>query len=352
LPTATVAYRALRENVSQTPGVERAAVAGYLPFTPAVPAGVVPEGHPYIDGQRTLANVHIVSPDYFAALGMRVLAGRDFRITDNANAPNVAVINEALARKFWPGEMALGKRMEGMDPSHQHFMEVIAIVAGTRDVGLEQPPTPEFYIPFEQTPPPLWNGIQGSLSIIARTAGAPAMLERPLRAAVAAVDPTIPFAQVATMEALVQTSRATARFNTILLTALGGIALLLASVGVYGVVTYTISQRTREIGLRMALGATPYGIAGLVVRQGVTPIVLGAVAGGILSITVTRLLRQELYGVAPGDPITIFAIGALLLAVSLVAAFIPTRRAMSISPVTALVTCAQRFTSCRELPCE
>jgi putative ABC transport system permease protein len=338
LPTASIAYRAIRESAARIPGVQNAALAAYLPLVPPLPSGVGAEGRPFVDGERQLANVHPVSPGYFTTMKMHLLSGRDFQVSDDANAPNVAIINEALARKFWPGEPALGKRMEGMDPSHQHFMVVIGVIADTRDVGLEQPAAPEFYIPFEQAPPPLWNGIQGALDIIVRTAPSPALLDRPLRSAVAAIDPTVPFAQVATMGQLVRVSRATARLNTLLLTALGVIALVLASVGVYGVIAYTVSQRTREIGLRMALGATPSVIATLVVRQGLSPIVLGAIAGGALSAVTTRLLREQLYGVGPGDPTTIVAIGVLLLIVSLVAASIPTRRAMSISPVTALKT--------------
>jgi putative ABC transport system permease protein len=336
LATASVACRAIRDGVARVPGVQAAAITSYLPLVQPVPSGVGAEGRPYVDGERQLANVRTVSPDYFTTLGIHLERGRDFTIADDGHAPNVAIINEALARKLWPGEDALGKRMEGMDPSHQHFMVVIGIIGDIRDVGLERAAAPEFYIPLEQTPAPLWAGIQGALTIVARTAPAPALLDRPIRAAVATIDASLPFAQVATMDELVRTSRATARFNTLLLTALGIIALALASVGVYGVIAYSVSQRTREIGLRMALGATPSAIAALVVRDGLTPIVMGAVAGGALSVVTTRLLREQLYGVGPGDPSTIAAIGVLLLGVSLVAACLPTRRAMSISPVVAL----------------
>jgi predicted lysophospholipase L1 biosynthesis ABC-type transport system permease subunit len=215
-------------------------------------------------------------------------------------------------------------------------MTVIGVTADIRDVGLEQSATPEFYIPIEQTPASLWAGLGGALTIIARSEGAPELMERPIRGAVAAVDPSLPVAQVATMDAQVRTTRATARFNTLLLCALGVIALALASVGVYGVIAYSVAQRTREIGLRLALGATPSAIGALVVRQGLAPIALGAIIGGALSVATTRLLRDQLYGVGPGDPTTIIAIAGLLLIVSFVAACIPTRRAMSISPVTAL----------------
>lgn len=289
-----------------------------------------------IDGERLLAAVRPVTPDYFATMKIHLRAGRDFREGDKAGVPDVAIVNEALAKRFWPGENAIGKRMEGMDPSHQHFMEVVGVIADQRDVALDQPPDLEFYIPIEQTPPPLWTGLQGSLTIVARTASDPATMETAIRRAVDGVDPSLPIANVATMESLVTTSRASARFNTLLLSVLGAIALVLASVGVYGVIAYAAGQRTREIGLRMALGATPAAIASLVGRDALIPIAAGAGVGALLSALTTRLLREQLYGVSPGDPLTILAIAGLLIAVSSLAASIPTWRAVRISPVIAL----------------
>ncbi len=331
-----VTYRAIRDAVARTPGVQQVSLTSSAPLTPPIQVGIGAEGRPYIDGERLVTNGFMVSPDYFATMKLHMRSGRDFAQTDNANAPLVAIINQALAKKLWPNEDAVGKRFEGMDPSHQHLMQVVGVIDDARTIGLEQAPTPEFYIPFEQVPPPLWSGLGGSLIIAARTATDPAMMERALRQAVASVDPSLPLAQVATMDQLARTSRATARFNTLLLGLLGAIALLLASVGVYGVIAYSVAQRTREIALRMALGATPPAIAALVVRHGLTPIVIGAVIGGVLSAATTRLLREQLYGVGPGDPTTILAIATLLLFVSLVAACIPTWRAMTISPARAL----------------
>jgi putative ABC transport system permease protein len=212
------------------------------------------------------------------------------------------------------------------------------VIADARDMSLDQAPTPEFFIPIEQTPPPVWAGLQGSLVVVARTAVEPGTMETPIRRAVDAIDPSLPVANVATMGALVKTSRASARFNTLLFSALGAVALLLASVGVYGMVAYSVSQRTREIGVRMALGATPTTIAALIVGRGLVPIGIGAIAGGVLAAATTRVLRDQLYGVAPGDPATILSIGALLLAVSLLAAGLPTMRAMQTSPTTALAS--------------
>jgi putative ABC transport system permease protein len=330
------AYRAIREGLDRTGGVQSAALTSTLPLVVPTRAGIGPEGRPMIDGERFLAAVRPVTPNYFATMKIHFRAGRDFAETDKAGVPNVAIINEALAKRFWPGEQAIGKRMEGMDPSHQHFMEVVGVIADARDVALDQQPDPEFYIPIEQTPPTLWTGIQGSITIVARTVSDPATMEASIRRAVDDVDPSLPIASVATMESLVKTSRATARFNTLLLSVLGAIALVLASVGVYGVIAYSAGQRTREIGLRMALGASPAAIASLVGRDALAPIAVGAAFGAVLSVLTTRLLREQLYGVSPGDPLTILAIAGLLIGVSSLAASIPTWRAVRISPVIAL----------------
>jgi putative ABC transport system permease protein len=330
------AYRAIREGVDRTAGVQSAALTSTLPLAVGIRAGIGPEGRPMIDGERLLAAVRPVTSNYFATMKIRLRGGRDFQETDKADAPDVAIINEALAKRFWPGENAIGKRMEGMDPSHKHFMVVVGVIVDPRDVALDQQPDPEFYIPVEQTPPPLWAGMQGSLTIVARTASDPATMEAAIRQAVDGVDPSLPIANVATMESLVTASRATARFNTLLLSVLGAIALVLASVGVYGVIAYSAGQRTREIGLRMALGATPAAIASLVGRDALAPIAAGAVLGAVLSVLTTRLLREQLYGVSPGDPLTILAIAALLMVVSSLAASVPTWRAVRISPMIAL----------------
>ncbi|MEO7085900.1 MAG: ABC transporter permease [Gemmatimonadaceae bacterium] len=330
------AYRAIQDNVRRAPGVQSAALTSTLPLVQSVRSGVGAEGQPFTEGERLIADLRMVSPGYFSTMRIRLRAGRDFSASDDANSPLVAIINETLAKRFWPGESAIGKRIEGMDPSHRHFMEVIGVLPGVRDVSLDRDPAPEFYIPIEQMPIPLWGSLQGSLVVAARTEEEPMTLERALRRAVDDVDPTLPLASVATMESFVRTSRATARFNMLLLSVLGAIALVLASVGVYGVIAYSVSQRTREIGLRIALGATPSGIAALVVRGGLVPIAIGAGVGTLLSLGATRVLREQLYGVTPGDPTTIVAIGSLLLLMSLVAALIPARRAMRVSPVTAL----------------
>ena len=330
------AFRSIRGAVAQTPGVQSAALTTAVPLGPSIQSGVGAEGQPLTDGERLITAVRMVSPQYFSTLRIRMLAGRDFTIADNAGAPNVAIINETLGKRFWPGQSVIGKRIEGMDPSHRHFMEVVGVIADPRNISLQQTPTPEYYIPFEQMPPALWGGIQASAIIVARTATDPSAMERAIRRAVDTVDPSLPIASVATMESLVRTSMASARFNTLLLTVFGAVALLLASVGVYGVVAYSVSQRTREIALRMALGATP-GVVGLyLVRRALVPIAVGAAAGVGLSMATTRLLREQLYGVAPGDLTTLGVVAAGLLVVSVIAVCIPSWRAMRVSPAQAL----------------
>jgi predicted permease len=330
-------YRAIRDAVAQTPGVQAAALTSSVPLGQSIQSGVGAEGQPLSDGERLITSVRTVTPGYLTAMKIRLLSGRDFTDNDNAGAPKVAIINETMAKRFWPGENAIGKRIEAMDPSHQNFMVVVGIVADPRNISLDQQPAPEFYLPFEQIPPALFGTLQSSMVIVARTAPDPTTMARALRNAVDTVDPSLPLASVATMEELVKASLATARFNTMLLSVFGAIALILASVGVYGVVAYSVSQRTREIALRLAIGATPGNIAGFLIRRAMAPVGIGALVGVGLSVTTTRLLREQLYGVAPNDLATIGAVGLLLIAVSIIATCIPSWRAMRISPARALV---------------
>jgi predicted permease len=336
LGSGALAYRAIQDRLGRTPGIASAALTSTLPLGGALRAGLGAEGRPMTDGARLLADVRLVTPGYFRTMRIPLRAGRDFVGSDDQHAPNVVVINEALAAKLWPGENAVGRRIEGMDPSHTHFMEVVGVIAGPRDVSLDLPSAPEFYIPFEQTLPALWSAMQGSLTIAARTVAAPASMERAVRRAIASVDPSLPTVNVATMDGVLRASLATARFNTLLLSSLGAIALVLASVGVYGMIAYSVGTRSREIALRMAFGATPAAIAALVVRRGLAPVVVGAVGGTLLAVATTRLLRAQLYNVAPGDPTTLLLIAVVLFGVSLLAAYLPARRATRIAPGSAL----------------
>jgi putative ABC transport system permease protein len=333
------AYHRILEAVAGVPGVRAAALASVVPLSgSSMHAGVDPESHPAGPGERKSAGLRLASSGYFATMGIPLLDGRDIARTDDANAPAVAVISQTLARQLWPGERPIGKRFDALsfDPKARHWIQVVGVVADLHDAALAQPVSPAFYIPFAQSPEPLWGAIQRSLVIVAHTVTDPNSVVRDIRRAVMTVDSSLPLADVHTMDGLLASSLATARFNTLVLSALGLLALVLASIGVYGVVAYYVSQRTHEIGVRLALGATSAHIWRLVLRRGLTPIVGGALAGTLLSLATARLLEGQLFGVATHDPATLGGVAVVLLVVSVLAAYVPARRAMRVAPVVAL----------------
>jgi putative ABC transport system permease protein len=219
------------------------------------------------------------------------------------------------------------------------WWEVIGVVGNLRNQALSADVQPEFYVPVAQTPEMLWPYIQRSLVLVTRTRGDaidPATLERPVREVVAGMDPNLAVSDSRTMNDFLRRSYARSRFNMLVLGTLGGIALLLAVIGVYGVVSYFVSQRTQDIALRMALGATPMNIWSFVATRGLAPLVAGIVVGVFLSLATARLLEAQLYNVSPTDPYTIGGVALLLLIVSTVAMYAPARRAIRVQPVVAL----------------
>jgi predicted lysophospholipase L1 biosynthesis ABC-type transport system permease subunit len=265
-------------------------------------------------------------------MGMPLVDGRDFARTDDASAPKVAIVSASLAKKLWPGERAVGKRLEVMSDK----MVVVGVSGDVHDAALSAPPRPTLYMPFQQTPAGMWVATGRSLVLVTRTVPRPETLLNALQKAVMSVDQSVPLTDEGSMSEILSSSTAKSRFNTMLLATLGAIALVLASIGVYGVVAYFVSQRTREIGVRMALGAAPAHIWRLVLSRGLRPIVWGAMAGVALSLATTRLLREQLFGVAPDDPTILLMVAALLLAVAVLATLTPARRAMRVMPSSAL----------------
>jgi putative ABC transport system permease protein len=288
--------------------------------------------------------MRLASHDYFKTMRIPIRAGRDIAETDDGNAPPVVVLNETLATKLWPGLTlgeTIGRRINALSPkrSEPHWMTVVGIVGNIHDGALGGAVAPEFYAPVAQAPSMIWPLIQRSLVVVVRAAnevGAVEAFTKPLARAVASVDPSLPLADARTMTAFLRGSLETARFNTLLLSTLGAIALLLAVIGVYGVVAYFVAQRTHEVGVRMALGATPAAIWQLVLRWGFTPSVVGVMAGVGLSLITSGVLREQLYGVTANDPATLGVVGMLLLAASMMATYVPARRAMRVSPMEAL----------------
>jgi putative ABC transport system permease protein len=333
------AFRRIDDAVARVPGVTSAALVSLAPLSGeghmTTSAGA--EGSTVIEGDRPSVDFRLISPGYFATFGIPLAEGRDFARTDAANSPPVAIVSKSLAKKLWPGESAVGKRVDALGATgHPNLMEVVGVVGDLHDLSLATPIKPAVYLPYTQTPGALWNGMQRSLVVVAQTAGDPHASIKAIHAAVMSVDASLPFASEYTMDQLLHSSVAAARFNTLLLSALGTIALLLASVGIYGVVSFFVSQRTQEIGVRLALGALPRHIWRLVLGRGLLPIAGGAAVGMVLSLATTRLLRGQLYGIGTNDPITLIGVALLLLLVAVAATLIPARRAMRVPPVVAL----------------
>jgi putative ABC transport system permease protein len=335
-------YTTLRDESARLPDVQSAALTSVVPMSGSSMLSPV-RGEDQTAGAGTpTANLRLISNGYFAAMGMRLIAGRDVSAHDDANAPNVIVVNETLVKKLWPSLQprdVLGKRVDALSKRDAPQLRTIVGVVNDVHDALDQSPPLEFYIPFEQTPPALWNYMHRSLVLVLRStnpaADATALL-KPLRRVVARVDGSLPVADNHTMSSLLKDSLQTSRMNMLLLSTLGAIALVLAMVGIYGVVSYFVNQRTHEIGIRMALGASPMQIWELVVRRGLVPIVVGLVVGLGLSVLTTRVLQGHLFGVTAHDPATLGAVATLLLLVGLVATYVPARRAMRVPPVVAL----------------
>jgi putative ABC transport system permease protein len=256
-----------------------------------------------------------------------------------AGAPRVMIVSEEVARQAWPGQDPIGKRViccEGA-PDDPRWKTVVGVAADVRSRGPTVAVAPEFYLPIDQVPAEAWSWTQRAMAIVARSgAGDAASLAAPLRAAVRDVDPSLPVYGLTTMNDALQSSVAQARFNTLLLTLLGGIGLILAAVGIYGVVAYFVNLRTHEIGVRVALGAQPRDVIRLMTWQGTRPVLIGMAIGTLTAIATTRLLQNSVYGVSVTDPVTMLAVAGALGLVGLLATVIPARRATRVDPVRAL----------------
>ena len=337
---AARAFREIVERLEVSPGVRAAGVTSQAPLGPGGGSnGLVPEGRPLSGESAINSRLRIVTPGYFAAMGVRVKRGRTFTDRDVAGAQRVMIVSEELARRAWPGEDPIGKRVSCCEgaPDDPRWKTVVGVAADVRSRGPTVEVGPEFYLPIDQVPPEAWEWIQRAMTIVVRGAGRDAAsLTATLRAAVRDVDPSLPLYGIRTMQQALGESTAQARFNTLLLTLLGTIGLVLAAIGIYGVVAYFVNLRSHEIGVRVALGARPRDVIGLMTWQGARPILVGIGLGLLAAAATTRLLRNSVYGVSVTDPLTMAAVAVALGVVGLLATLIPARRATRVDPVRAL----------------
>jgi putative ABC transport system permease protein len=274
--------------------------------------------------------VAAVTSGYFAALRIPLRRGRHFAATDVADAAPVATINEALARRHWPNESPLGKRIK-LTFGGTALRTIVGVVADVRHGGLHEAPQPTVYVPHAQAS-------TGANAFVIRTRADPHAMLGLVRAEFRAINPAMPLASTTTLEALLDDSLRERRFHLALLGAFAAVALLLAALGVYGVMSHATTERTHEIGVRMALGARGADVLGMVMRQGASLAVAGALGGLLGAVAVTRLLRGMLYGVTPLDPLAYVGAGVLLLGAAGLASYLPARRAARLDPVRALRT--------------
>jgi putative ABC transport system permease protein len=335
-PYRTTASRAafVREvlrRASALPGVRYAAVGGGT----GVPLlGQHPKGSFTIKdaagAEQPTAQIAAVSPDYFRALGTPLVRGRYFGEGDAEQAPRVALIDEAAAQRFWPNEDPIGRQVKrGGRDSQSPWLTIVGVVGNVKDEGFDRPDQPHIYLSVMQSP-------DYALAVYVRAQGDPSVLAQPLRREVHQINPELPVFGERTMEEVVAASLSQRRFALQVVGAFGVLALLLAGVGVYGVVSYSVSQRTREIGIRLALGSTTGAILRRVLGQGLRLALAGVGAGLLAALAVTRLLSGLLFGVAPTDPLTYAGLALLLIAVALLACYVPARRAMRVDPLSAL----------------
>src|ERR1700728_2228319 len=320
------------QQLSSLPGVLVAGAVNWLPL-----------GQWWVKGDfRLEGGVHshynvvkpAVSPGYFRTIGIRMRSGRDFTDRDSATAPGVVIVSQMVARRLWPGEEPIGKRISMEDdPKPEDWLTIVGVVDDVRQLGLTEQPEPAIYQPYLQVTRTFFLG---HMTFAVRTASNPQRMAPAVRDVLRSLDKNQPVQSISTMETVVSATTTEPRFQTRLLAVFAMLALVLAAIGVYGVLAYSVSERTHEIGIRLALGAGTGNVMGMVFRNSLTLAVAGVSLGTAGALVVTRVLEKYLFDVKPTDPAT-FAVVALVLAViALLAGCIPARRATKVDPVVAL----------------
>ncbi len=327
----TVFFQELLRRIEALPGVRAASANSFLPFTGMGAAtGYEVEGRPALaSSQQPVVDVRVVAPGYFQAMGIPVLRGRTFTAREFSEISHVVIINEAMARESWPNEEPIGKHVTINMKDENIPSEIVGIVGDVKDTGLDTTPRAMAYWPHPELAYPF-------MTLVIRTTSDPLNLVASVRREVWKIDPDQPLSQIATMDQLLSKSMAQRRFSMLLLSIFAALALVLAAVGVYGVMAYAVAQRTHEIGIRMALGAQQRDVLQLVLGEGAKLALAGVGLGLLGAAALTRVLESLLYGIGDKDVTTFLSFAALLLIVSLLACYIPVRRAMRVDPMVAL----------------
>jgi putative ABC transport system permease protein len=315
------------------PGVESAGATTAI-FIDALPnsTNFTIEGRPPFPATEQIETpVDSVTPSYFRTMGIALLKGREFTEQDGLESPPIAVINDTFARRYWPGEDPIGRRYKfGDSDSNAPWMTIVGVVGDMRRTGLDVDVRCETFLPYTQ------RRFVGFLSLVVRAKSDPRAIATAVRDQVWAIDPGQPVSHIRTMDQLLGGMMAQRRLNMVLFALFGGVALVLAAVGVYGVISYSVTQRTHEIGIRMALGAGRADVLKMIVRNGMTLVLIGVAIGLIAAFGLTRLMTTLLFGVSATDLATFAAISGILSGVALAACFVPALKAIKVDPMIAL----------------
>ena len=329
-------YERLLERVRALPGVEQAGAVRILPLASQIGDwGTRIEGYVRADNESTAADWQVATAGYFEALGIPLLEGRAFTTADRTASESVVIVNESFAKRYWPNESALGHRIMSRGADDPPWNRIVGVVSDVRHNGLTAEIKEKWYRPHSQ-----FHRSSGftpsAMTLTIKTSVPPETLTGPVRAIVRELDPKLPLAQVRSLDTVMSRSVAESRFTMALLVLLSSLALLLASLGVYGVISYLVTQRTTEIGIRLALGSSPGGVLAMVVKQGLLMSALGVTIGAAVAVLATGLMSSVLYGVSPHDPLTFTLVPLVLLATALLGALVPALRAARVDPVVAL----------------
>jgi putative ABC transport system permease protein len=328
--------RRIDEAAAAVPGVSSVAITSYAAMGGGGGSnGLVPEGKEPTAANIIQSTLRVITPGFFTTMGVPVVKGRNFTDGDRADGQRVIIVSARLAAVAFPGQDPIGKRIACCENGPSALKLIVGVAGDIRSRGPAVAPRAEFYLPLAQVPDVAWSWNR-TMYVLVRTTGDPSSLVRPLNAAVTRVDRDLPLFDVRTMEGRLAGAMATARFNMMLLTLLGVIGLVLAATGIYGVIAYFVSQRTQEIGVRIALGATAASVVRLILGQALRPVAIGAAVGVVAALAATRVLASQLFGVSRTDPLTIAVVVATLIGVALVASAVPARRAAAVDPTRAL----------------